>query len=153
MSKGHKLANGLTPDEERYAALLAEGMTQSDAYRQIWPAKNGARSMDDEHTMASRKAVRVRSRVQELIDAAAKVTVVNVITMTEQLDDDRTFARECKNPGAAVSASVNKAKLHGLLQDRQTSAADTLGALADLVRALDNRPGDDAKLIEGISDD
>ena len=37
MSKGIKLSNGLTPDEERFAGLLAEGMTQTDAMTTVWP--------------------------------------------------------------------------------------------------------------------
>jgi hypothetical protein len=36
-------------------------------------------------------------------------------TVIQQLDRDREFAYECENPGAAVSATMNKAKLLGFM--------------------------------------
>ena len=50
--------------------------------------------------------------------AEAEKFEVTVESMARQFDEDRTFAYTCKNPGAAVAATLAKAKLFGLMTDR-----------------------------------
>ena len=45
-------------------------------------------------------------------------------SMAAQFDEDREFARENSQPGAAVSASTGMAKLFGLLTDKHEHGGD-----------------------------
>ena len=45
---------------------------------------------------------------------------MTIDTIAAQLDADRELAYRQKNPSAAVSATVGKAKLFGLMVDRQS---------------------------------
>ena len=54
----------------------------------------------------------------ELQEGRAEKFEVTVESMARQFDEDRTFAYTCKNPGAAVAATLAKAKLFGLMTDR-----------------------------------
>jgi hypothetical protein len=42
----------------------------------------------------------------------------NLEHVAQQLDRDREFAYKCENPAAAVSATMNKAKLLGFMDDK-----------------------------------
>src|SRR5260370_4559972 len=83
--------------------------------------------------------VRIKRRLAELTRGLAAKTRVTVEMITDQLDEDRAFARRLKQPAAAHAATVSKAKLHGLLVDRKESGAPgEFGALqtCDEVLAL-----------------
>ena len=43
---------------------------------------------------------------------------MTVESIAEQLDADRALAYKCKNPSAAVAASMGKARLYGLISDK-----------------------------------
>ncbi|ALC12491.1 hypothetical protein [Sphingopyxis sp. 113P3] len=60
----------------------------------------------------------VQARIAELQSRAAEKTVVTVADIAKQLDEDREFARKNKQSSAAVSATLGKAKVLGLLPDR-----------------------------------
>ena len=58
------------PRHERFALLVAGGKTQADAYRSVFP--NCKRSKPGAiHVMASKLAVKVATRVKELLEASA----------------------------------------------------------------------------------
>lgn len=60
----------------------------------------------------------VQRRIAELLSRAAERTVVTVEDIAKQLDEDRTFARENGAAAAAVSATLGKAKVLGLIVDK-----------------------------------
>lgn len=98
---------------ERMAQELAKGTRQFEAYR--------AAGFKGTKQVASEVAARedVRARVNELLELAAKRAVVTVADIARQLDEDRDFAREKMAPAAAVSATLGKAKVLGLIVERQ----------------------------------
>jgi hypothetical protein len=49
----------------------------------------------------------------------------------QELDEDRELARLLNMPGAAVSAVMGKAKLHGLLVDKVRDVTDDTDRLTD----------------------
>jgi len=63
--------------------------------------------------------VRIKRRLAELTRGLALKTRVTVEKITDQLDEDRAFARRLGQPATAHAATVSKAKLHGLLVDRK----------------------------------
>jgi hypothetical protein len=101
------------PRHERFAQELAKGKSQGQAYRDA--------GYEGDETAACRlsKNVKVRDRIEELKARAAARVEVTVADIARQLDEDREFAKECGQAGAAVSASLGKAKVLGLIVDRQ----------------------------------
>lgn len=106
---------------ERFAQELAKGALQRDAC--VTAGYRGGEAV------ACRLAKRedVRARVDEILGRAAKRAEVTVADIARQLDEDREFAREKESPAAAVSATMGKAKVLGLIVDRH--AGPTGGAI------------------------
>lgn len=60
----------------------------------------------------------VQARIAELQERAAEKAVITAADIAEQLDEDREFARLNKQGAAAVSATLGKAKVLGLMPER-----------------------------------
>ena len=70
---------------------------------------------------------------------------VTVDSLTMDLEADRQLARQQGQAGAAVGATLGKAKLHGLLKAKQ----ETTGTLTIKWEG----PGDSAEVIDGTVED
>jgi len=150
MSKGIKLANGLTPEEEQYARLLAEpGQSQAGAYREVWPGL-GDMKPSVVYSAASRKAVKVRPRVDELIAALGRETVVNLATLTADVVADRELAHRVENPAAAVQATKLMASMHGHLRTAPP-VGDLLAGIVAMLAGLDTASAAKDITISGAS--
>lgn len=97
---------------EAFAQALAKGKSATEAYTEA-----GYRG---DRTAASRLStnVNVQRRLAELQQRAAERTIVTVEDIAKQLDEDRQFARENGAAAAAVSATLGKAKVLGLIVDK-----------------------------------
>lgn len=98
--------------QERFAQELAKGKTQIEAYTVA------GYKPDDGAAARLSGNVRVAARVDELKSRAAEKAVVTAADIARQLDEDRAFAKSVNQAGAAVSASLGKAKLLGLMPER-----------------------------------
>lgn len=100
------------PRHERFAQHLAKGKSATEAYTDA-----GYRG---DRTAASRLStnVNVQARLSELQAKAAERTIVTVEDIARQLDEDRKFARETGAAAAAVSATLGKAKVLGLIVEK-----------------------------------
>ena len=120
MKKQQKSGRGLTPRQEVFAQRLAVGDSQGQAYREAGFAAQG----DRVYELASRlaKQVKVRSRVDQLrlqLDRArASTRVVTAHTVSVMLEEVAANATRDKQHGAAATAIMGLAKLHGLLVDK-----------------------------------
>lgn len=121
------------PRHEKFVQLVAKGESWTDAHERAGFARNSKN--------AARLAGRadVKARLAELQEKAAEHVIVTVADIARQLDDDREFARKLKAPSAAISATIGKAKVLGLMEDRTkvdiTTAGKPLG-LADFYGRL-----------------
>lgn len=106
---------------ERFAQELAKGKSQVEAYRLA-----GYRP-DDGAACRLSGNVRIVDRTNELKARAAEKVVVTVADIAQQLDEDREFARQLNVPAAAVSATMGKAKVLGLLEDKSKVDITTAG--------------------------
>lgn len=104
------------PRYELFSQDVAKGMALCDAYVKAGFRSTGKGAQDNASRLRARPEV--AARITELKEAAAELTVVTIHDIGRQLDEDRTLAHETKQPGAAVSASMGKAKVYGLLVDR-----------------------------------
>jgi hypothetical protein len=97
---------------ERFAQELAKGATQIAAYETAGFKPNQG------HAARLASNGMVAARIAELKGAAAERAIVTIYDIADQLDEDRQFAREMEVPGAAITATMGKAKVLGLLVDR-----------------------------------
>lgn len=110
---------------ERFAQELAKGKAQHDAFQLAgFKASGNAARVNASRLLTD---ANVAARVLELKEKAAERTIVTVADIAQQLDEDREFARDLKQAAAAVSASMGKAKVLGLLEDRSKVDITTAG--------------------------
>ena len=92
----------------------------NEAYRQAYGQFNNMNT-----NSAKRQAVilsqqpEIAQEIDRLREAARERHSVSVDTVTLELEDARMVAMDGGNASAAVQASMGKAKLHGLLVDKQ----------------------------------
>lgn len=100
------------PRHEAFAQALAKGKSAAEAYVLAGYKPN------DGNAIRLKGNERVAARLAELQGKAAERAVLTAEDIAKQLDEDRTFARENGAAAAAVSATMGKAKVLGLIVDR-----------------------------------
>jgi phage terminase small subunit len=112
---------------EAFAQALAKGKSAAEAYTEA--------GYKGDRTAASRLStnVNVKARVAELQGRAAQKAIVTIETIAAELEEARLLAmhEDVANPSAAVSASMGKAKLFGLLIDKSLTAQTSVEDLLD----------------------
>jgi phage terminase small subunit len=108
---------GLNSKQERFAQSVAEGMNASSAYSAAGysASKNGAIRANASRLLTN---ANVKSRIAELQRQAAARTLVTIESITAELNASFAIAARQQNPTAMTTASMAKAKLHGLVVDR-----------------------------------
>lgn len=107
----------LTPKQEAFCQKYVECGAATDAYRHAYDTNGTSGSIKvTAHRLLH--TPHVAARVAELRAEALKRHRATVDDIADQLDEDRKFAREQENPGAAVSATMGKAKLLGMLTEK-----------------------------------
>ncbi|WP_431490952.1 hypothetical protein [Paraburkholderia fungorum] len=97
---------------ERFCQERAKGKTVDEAYvlAGFKPSRSNA------HRLSTNEGV--RARIAELLGRAAMRAEITAADIANQLDEDRLFARTHKQSAAAVSATLGKAKVLGLITDK-----------------------------------
>ena len=126
----------LTQNQEELAkAYILHHGNRSDAWRECNPKSKAApesvwvsasRAFDDSM---------VQLRIQELQDMATERHLVTVDSLTEELDENRSVAKDEKQAAAMTASTVAKAKLHGHMIDK-VKHSGTVG-LIDLTNKTD----------------
>ena len=113
MTKTTALSALANARHERFAQGLAKGLTGDEAYAAAGyrPNQNNASRLKGKES--------IRSRVAFLQGEAAERNAVTVDDIVRQLDEARDLARERGNAAAMVSATMGKAKVLGLIVDKQ----------------------------------
>jgi phage terminase small subunit len=118
------MSKPLTQKQEAFALAYVETGNASEAYRRAYDAQNmqpesiwveACRTLGDPN---------VGLRVSELQAAAAERTLVTIETITKELMEDREFARLNGQAAAAISATMGKAKVNGLITDKVAGDKD-----------------------------
>lgn len=112
------MSNLTVKQEATCQAYIECSGNKSEAYRQAYDTKN----MSDEaiYVEACRlfKNPNIALRVLELQEEHKKRHNVTIDTLTNELDQARDLAAKAKQPAAMTTATMGKAKLHGLLSDK-----------------------------------
>lgn len=126
--------HGLTDRQERFAQALADGKTQSDAYRYAYPTclKWPDSAVYSKSSQLANLAV-VKQRVDALRDQQLQrvqaATVYNVQTAMEEALQAFEMAVKVRQPGAMVAAVQLRAKLNGLITDKKEVAVTQMGGM------------------------
>lgn len=108
----------LTPTQDLFCRAVVELGSASEAYRSAYNCTTKLNKTVYESASRMMAEPHIIERIAELRHVAAQECAVTVKTIADQLDADRTFARENGTPAAAVSATVAKAKLYGLMETK-----------------------------------
>ncbi|TPN41384.1 terminase small subunit [Mesorhizobium sp. B1-1-6] len=107
--------------QERFCLGLAEGLSQSRAYKEAgYSARANAAEASASQLLRNPK---VAARVDELRAEAAKRSEITVDDLVADLNLMFKLALATKNPAAGVTAVMGKAKLLGLIIDRAEVAS------------------------------
>jgi phage terminase small subunit len=98
---------------EKFAQALAKGKTADEAYVEAGfkPNRGNATRLKANENISD--------RVKELQSEGAERTLVSIASLTDELEEARRLAMaDEKGASAAVAAVMGKAKLHGLLIEK-----------------------------------
>jgi phage terminase small subunit len=113
------LAPKLDPVRERFVQEYHATGNASEALRRAKPNakrwKGNSLNVEASRMLAEPK---VSLRLEQLQDAAAKRHGTTIDSLTTELEAAREMAMNSGQPSAAVSATMGKAKLHGLVKDK-----------------------------------
>lgn len=122
------------PKHEIFAQLLAKGKPQAEAY------ETAGYEPDPTGGAPSRLSgdVRVQERVKELQEKAARRVEVTVENLADELEEARSLALGNKQAGAAVQATMGKAKLFGLGSETRklTGSIAVITITPEMLKAL-----------------
>jgi phage terminase small subunit len=141
----------ITPKQEAFARAYVETGNASEAYRRAYDAENSSPETIKVEASRLLDNPNVALTVVGLQEAARERTLVTIETLTKELDEDRTLARELEMPAAAVSAVMGKAKLHGLITDKSKNET-TLSADAAMQAFLERVGAVGKRLVANDSD-
>lgn len=111
-------AGKLTPKQEAFCLAFIETNNASEAYRRAYDAENMKPETIWKRSCELMADGNVTGRVKELKALVTERALVSVLSITQELEEARALALQEGQPSAAVSASMGKAKLHGLLVDK-----------------------------------
>jgi len=120
----------LPPKLEIFAQCLAQGMTNSDAYRAAVKVRATTKP-ESIWTKSSQMAnrVEVQQRVRELQEQLSIKSGETREKLTEELNEALKGCQEQADWKGAVQAVMAKAKLHGLVTDKIKNDTTTTGRL------------------------
>lgn len=114
------MALRLTAKQKKFAKLAVELGNWTEAYVQAYDVVAGSKrttAQSDAKDLAKRP--NVRREMVRLTELLQKRHDVNVDSLTDELNEAQQLAMNEAMPSAAIQATMGKAKLHGLLIDKQ----------------------------------
>lgn len=112
------MAKKLTPKQEKFCQTYIETGNASEAYRQAYNTENMKPETVSVKASELLKNGKITVRVEALQSAHQKRHDVTVDSLTVELDEARIAALKSDQNSAAVGATMGKAKLHGLINDK-----------------------------------
>jgi len=110
--------NSLNPRQEAFCRFVAEGCCQREAYKRAGYTPTSD-SVADVNASRLLRHAQVQSRVRELQAAQAEASQITAERLLAELEEARNLALSLGQAGAAVAASMGRAKLCGLLVDKR----------------------------------
>ena len=110
----------LTIKQEKFCMVYVETGNASEAYRQAYNAKNMKEASINVNASKLLADAKVALRIKELKSGHAKRHELTIDDLVDELEEARQAALLAESPqsSAAVSATMGKAKLLGLVVDK-----------------------------------
>jgi phage terminase small subunit len=121
----------LTPKQEKFAQGVAAGLSQSDAYRAAYDAENMKPSTIQNKAHVVMKNGDVRARVDALRQPVIEKMQYGLQEAMAEAAEAYRVSMAKDNGSAMVSAVALRAKLNGLLVDRQAITVSDVSKLDD----------------------
>ena len=109
----------LTPKQEKFCQVYIETGNASEAYRQAYNAEKMRPDTVNNKAYGLLQKGGIRARLDELRAEHKKRHEITVDTLVAELEEARKLAFETDKAAAAVSATMGKAKLLGLVIEKQ----------------------------------
>ena len=109
----------LTPKQEKFCQVYIETGNASEAYRQAYNTEKMKPESVNSKGYQLLQQVQITARLDELRAEHKKRHEITVDTLVAELEEARKLAFETDKAAAAVSATMGKAKLLGLVVDKQ----------------------------------
>lgn len=117
----------LTPQQEKFAQLVAEGKGQSEAHKVAYPKSiNWKPSTTSESASRLMANSNVSARVAELRSKAQAKTVITLESHLAELERLRDLALENGKFDAAINAEVHRGKAKGLYVSKTEDVTDPM---------------------------
>lgn len=132
----------LTPKQDEFARAYVETGCAAEAYRRAYKAKDMKDNVVHVKACELLKHGKVTVRIEQLKERVMKKHNCTLDSLIAELEEARAIAIE--NPravSAAVSATMGKAKLLGLVTDKQEHAGKDGAPLFPTVNVNIRRPG------------
>ena len=123
------MTDTLTPKQEAFAMAYVECGNASKAYRTAYDVnENTSDNSISVEASKLRNNPKISLRILELKELAQVRHSITVDSLTDELEQARKTAQEAGQSSSMVSATMGKAKLHGLLTDKKeiTSPDETI---------------------------
>ena len=140
---GSFVTMGLTTKQELFSKLVAlDGLSASEAYRQIYNTNPKLQSSIHEQSSKLMSNDKVSTRIQELKEAVTSEIVANVVWTKERFineaETNLSLSRESNQMNPANTALSLIGKVTGILEDKPMNQVnigivETLGKLPDSV--------------------
>ena len=112
----------LTPKQEKFCQVYIETGNASEAYRQAYNTEKMKPESVNSKGYQLLQQVQITARLDELRALHQKRHEITVDDLVKELEEARKLAFETDKAAAAVSATMGKAKLLGLVVDKQETA-------------------------------
>ena len=112
----------LTPKQEKFCQVYIETGNASEAYRQAYNAEKMRPDTVNNKAYGLLQKGGIRARLDELRAEHKKRHEITVDTLVAELEEARKLAFETDKAAAAVSATMGKAKMLGLVVGKQKTA-------------------------------
>ncbi len=137
---------GLTPKQENFCRAYVETGNASEAYRRAYSAERMKPATVSRNAKRELDKNKIRARITELQAELQNRHIVTVDGLVRELVADRGLARGNDQAGAAMTATMSIARLHGLV-DRLPPIDFPLPPIVDAASALAAM----SKVIEGLT--
>ena len=132
----------MTAKQERFAVLVAQGLSQSAAYRQAYDAENMKPDQIWQEASRLKQYPRVAHRIDALLREARITDIDSIGRAYRELLDDLEAARSAGNATAVAQLQRLRLQCLGMLRDRLVVSAESSLSDEQLIRRLS---GDDPR--------
>ena len=111
----------LTLKQHKFCLKYVESGNASLAYREVYDCSGSKPSTVSRKAKELLDNGKITATINELSNMHQQRHQITIDSFSNQLDEDRDFARQNGHSAATVSATMGKARLFGLLRDRSAT--------------------------------